>query len=155
MQTIIDENELLINEVNYIYKSLFRKDPTKTLPKIVIVQYILANQKLLSKSKTKKSIDINLIMSKKLDIEAIEMVTRGSANSDLSKKFHILFFLLEVRADYYECFTNEKRTSPSSSLIFSGSFNVIASFNSSISSSTLFKIGGNSIQSNPTLAAFS
>ena len=110
MQTIIDENELLINEVNYIYKSLFIKDPTKTLPKIVIDQYILANQKLLSKSKTKKSVDINLIMSKKLDIEAIEMVTRGSANSVLSKKFHILFFLLEVRADYYECFTNEKRT---------------------------------------------
>ena len=110
MQTIIDENELLINEVNYIYKSLFIKDPTKTLPKIVIDQYILANQKLLSKSKTKKSVDINLIMSKKLDIEAIEMVTRGSTSSDLSKKFHILFFLLEVRADYYECFTNEKRT---------------------------------------------
>ena len=68
MQSIIDENELLINEVNYNYKSLFIKDPTKTLPKIVIDQYILANQKILSKSKTKKSIDINLIMSKKLDI---------------------------------------------------------------------------------------
>jgi hypothetical protein len=110
MQTIIDENELLINEVNYIYKSLFRKYPTKTLPKIVIDQYILANKKLLLKSNSDRSVDINLIMSKKLDIEAIEMVTRGSTSSDLSKKFHILFFLLEVRADYYECFTNEKRT---------------------------------------------
>ena len=107
MQTIIAENELLINEVNYIYKSLFGKNPIKKLPKIVIDQYILANQKLLSKSKTNKSVDINIIMSKKLDIEAIEMVTRGSANSDLSKKFHILLFLLEVRADYYECFNED------------------------------------------------
>ena len=110
MQPIIDENELLINEVNYIYKSLFRKDPTKTLPKIVIDQYILANKKLLLKSNSDRSVDINLIMSKGLDIEAIEMVTRRSTSSDLSKKFHILFFLLEVRADYYECFTNEKGT---------------------------------------------
>ena len=86
MQSVIDENKLLINEVHYIHKSLFRKDTTKTLPKAVIDQYILANQKLFSKNKTERSVNTNLIILKKLDIEAIEIVTRRNPDSDLSKK---------------------------------------------------------------------
>ena len=55
MQTIIDENELLINEVNYIYKSLFIKDPTKTLPKITQPPQKLTSKMTLKKKLNKKA----------------------------------------------------------------------------------------------------
>ena len=110
VQNIIDENNILISEVNYIYKSLYGDKPIKQLPKIVVNQYICANRKLLLSNNIFGAINIKLIISKKLDIEAIEIATRGRNGSVLSKKYHILLFLLEVRGDYYCSFTNDKNT---------------------------------------------
>jgi len=105
-----EKHNLLISEVNYIYNSLFGNNTKIKLPGIVVEQYIQANEKLLSRNDEYESINIKLIIMKKLDIEAIEIITRGINGSVLSKKFHILLFLLEVRADYYYYFTNEKNT---------------------------------------------
>ena len=109
-QNKIDENNLLISEVNYIYNSLYGGKSIEKLPKIVVNQYICANRKLLLSNDIYGSINIKLIISEKLDIEAIEIVTRGRNGSLLSKKFHILLFLLEVRGDYYCSYTNDKNT---------------------------------------------
>ena len=105
-QINIEKHNLLISEVKYIYSSLFGNNTKIKLPAIVVDQYIQANDKLLSRKDEYKSINFKLIIKKKLDIEAIEIITRGINGSVLSKKFHILLFLLEFRADYYYYFTN-------------------------------------------------
>jgi hypothetical protein len=54
-------------------------------------------------------VDINKIIHKKLDVEAIEFFLRlRNRNNILTQKMHALIYLIEVKKDFYEDFYLEK-----------------------------------------------
>ena len=100
--------EELIREVTFFHQCYFKT----RLAEEVIERYITANRQVLPPADEPSAKMLNELVSRKLDIEAVEFVLRLKNRENLlSKKLQILFFLLEVRRDYifyFFCFKRGK-----------------------------------------------
>ncbi len=103
LESCCDEsNVLLEKEVIYLYKKIFGEFP----PRIIIKEYIRANNFLLSEEERLK---LKVIILKKVDVEAIEMASRLKfANNLLTRKIHILIYLAETIPQNFETFISIK-----------------------------------------------
>lgn len=96
----------LVDEANFFNHQVFSG---KLTPEI-ISQYVKAHEFVLkSPAVTIKKIDLSLIIDKSLDLEAIEYALRLKFRDNLiTKKIHILSYLLEANRDYNSLYFNEK-----------------------------------------------
>src|SRR3954466_6937101 len=93
----------LAEEVRYIHDCFF----SQPLDPAVIERYVAANRLCLPDLDSRSAAIVDRIVTKRLDLEAIEVVLRRwRPNNFLTKKVQILFYLLEVRSDYYDRFIN-------------------------------------------------
>jgi len=97
-----ETNVLLEKEVVYFYKIIFGEFP----PQVIIMEYIKANNLLLSKE---EGLKLKEIILKKVDVEAIEIASRIKfKNNLLTKKIHILMYLAETIPQNFETFISVK-----------------------------------------------
>lgn len=100
-----ESDELLLErEAIYFHYCFFRKEE---LSEEVIARYVNANQMYLSSINYQKINSIEQIINRQLDVEAIEYVFRIiNRKNILTTKIQILFYLIEVRSQYFEYFFN-------------------------------------------------
>ncbi len=97
-----ETNILLEREVVYFYKVIFGEFP----PKVIIMEYIKANNLLLHEG---ERLRLKEIILKKADIEAIEIASRLKfTNNLLTRKIHILMYLSETIPQNFETFISVK-----------------------------------------------
>ncbi len=94
-------SQKLTQEVLYFYTSLFNK----AAPLAVINEYVNAHQ--FCCFDTPHKINLDTIISCKLDCEAIELVTRHK-KTILTKKMQLVIYLAEVNAESRPNFFNNK-----------------------------------------------
>jgi len=98
----------LADEARFLHHAFFQQD----LPGEVVQQYVAANQGCLPPPAPRAAAALRRIVAARLDAEAIELVLRLHRRDPvLTKKIHVLFYLVEVRAQYYHCFVNEQAAS--------------------------------------------
>ena len=94
----------LPEEVRYFHDTFF----ARTLDQSVIDRYVAAHQYCLPIVDARALATIDTIVSSALDVEAIELVFRLRRRDNvLTRKIQILFYLVEVRAQYYGDFVGE------------------------------------------------
>lgn len=94
----------LPEEVRHFHDTFF----ARTLDQSVIDRYVAAHQYCLPDVDARALATIDTIVSSALDVEAIELVFRLRRRDNvLTKKIQILFYLVEVRAQYYGDFVGE------------------------------------------------
>lgn len=94
----------LPEEVRHFHDTFF----ARTLDQSVIDRYVAAHQYCLPSVDARALATIDTIVSSALDVEAIELVFRLRRRDNvLTKKIQILFYLVEVRAQYYGDFVGE------------------------------------------------
>lgn len=94
----------LPEEVRHFHDTFF----ARTLDQSVIDRYVAAHQYCLPNVDARALATIDTIVSSALDVEAIELVFRLRRRDNvLTKKIQILFYLVEVRAQYYGDFVGE------------------------------------------------
>ena len=82
----------------------------RALDQSVIDRYVAAHQHCLPGVDARTLATIDTIVSSALDVEAIELVFRLRRRDNvLTRKIQILFYLVEVRAQYYGDFLGEPR----------------------------------------------
>ena len=97
-------NELRVEAV-YLHRAFFRSDP----PSEVVDRYIAANLICCGESDALTG----TIVARGLDAEAIEFALRlRKGPTILTKKIHILFYLVEVRSAYYSFFVGGGESRP-------------------------------------------
>ena len=89
-------------EAEFFYEALFHKK----IPSSIRNRYIEAHKACDLNHGFMQS-SLKIIVSKRLDIQAIELCSRNSS-SVLTKKVHLLVYLMEVTPQYYSIFINEK-----------------------------------------------
>jgi hypothetical protein len=93
----------LEKEAQYICEKMFNG---KKLSQDSVENYVHFNK---LNFKTNQEIDINSIVDKKLDIEAIEFYLRlQKRNNVLTQKVHALIYLIEIQKDFYYDFYVKK-----------------------------------------------
>ena len=94
----------LPEEVRHFHDTFF----ARTLDQSVIDRYVAAHRYCLPGVDARAQATIDTIVSSALDVEAIEMVFRLRRRDNvLTQKIQILFYLVEVRAQYYGDFVGE------------------------------------------------
>jgi hypothetical protein len=94
----------LPEEVSHFHDTFF----ARTLEQSVIDRYVAAHQYCLPSVDARALATIDTIVSSALDVEAIELVFRLRRRDNvLTRKIQILFYLVEVRAQYYGDFVGE------------------------------------------------
>jgi hypothetical protein len=97
----------LANEARYLHRAFFRKDP----PAEVVDRYIAANTLCFPESSPSASKMMSKIVAARLDAEAVELALRlHKGPTILTRKIQILFYLLEVRSEYYSFFVGERES---------------------------------------------
>jgi SAM-dependent methyltransferase len=100
-----DEAATLEKEVKYFHRAIFKTDP----PSEVIERYVAANRVCFPEADLEARRTIDTILDRRLDLEAIEFVLRLRGRGGvLTKKIQILFYLIEVRSQYYRYFVNQR-----------------------------------------------
>ena len=95
----------LQREVDYWHGCLFGEPP----PPEVRERYVDAHRHLSLDSRTPSSSILARIVDERLDAEAIELhLRRTDPENALTAKFKILFYLLEIRGEYYDRFVREE-----------------------------------------------
>lgn len=95
----------LEQEARYLHSIFFRKP----LPDTVVARYVAANRLCFPELSIADAAMIRKIVSRSMDAEAVELVLRWrKSGSVLTRKIQILFYLVEVRAEYYSDFVNQK-----------------------------------------------
>jgi len=97
-----EDTALLEREVRYFHAAFFRRE----LPPEIVERYVAANR-LCVPADEQSHRRIVAILSRRLDVESIELVLRTRRlDTILTHKIQILFYLVEVRADYYDYFVS-------------------------------------------------
>jgi hypothetical protein len=104
---VIEDTAQLEREVRYLHDTFFRRE----LPPQMVERYIAAHAVCLPVNPSAGSrIERGMIsmVTRRLDVEAIELAMRWRRlDTLLMRKIQILFYLVEVRADYYGYFINQ------------------------------------------------
>ncbi|GBF48836.1 hypothetical protein LPTSP4_03360 [Leptospira ryugenii] len=103
----MDKSDILFGEAEYFLHSCFQIQDDRAICEL----YVKAHDFVFVSSEIDiKNIDILAIVDKKLHVEAIEYyLRRHIPNNLLSKKLHILIYLLESQACYQRFFNNHKQ----------------------------------------------
>ena len=105
MTTNPEQGLALAREARYFHSLFFPGD----VPDEVVDRYVAANEVCFGELDDRSLRLVERVVSARLDAEAVELVLRwGKRNDILTKKIQILFYLLEVRAQYYPYFVNER-----------------------------------------------
>jgi len=95
----------LERESRYIHRTFFKTDP----PPEVVERYVAANRVCFPDADPGTRRLIDAILERRLDLEAIELALRLRGKGGiLTRKIQILFYLIEVRSDYYGYFVNQQ-----------------------------------------------
>jgi hypothetical protein len=99
-----DDRTALENEARHFHALFFRRP----LPGPVVERYVAANQLCFPALDPKAREMVETIVTRRLDAEAIELALRLRKGSPvLTRKIQILFYLVEVRSEYYAYFINQ------------------------------------------------
>jgi hypothetical protein len=94
----------LPEEVRHFHDTFF----AQPLDQSIIDRYVAAHHHCLPDVDARSLAAIDTIVASALDVEAIELVFRLRRRDNvLSKKLQILFYIVEVRAQYYGDFVGE------------------------------------------------
>ena len=97
--------EALAREARYLHRAVFGG----VIPEEVVERYIRAHDTFPSARTDAARRMLDVILSRNLDPEAIELVLRvRKGNPALTQKFQILCYLVEVRSAYYPRFVNQR-----------------------------------------------
>jgi hypothetical protein len=100
------DNEGLLREAATLHQTIFGRPITKDLEDA----FVLANQALMPTAHVDHEVDVDLLIRKSLDIEAIEIALRRKRpHNSLSKKMQIMCYLAECRSVYFSDFVNEEK----------------------------------------------
>lgn len=111
-------NKLLKKEVDYFIRFFFKKETDE----MTIDRYIHANKEVFSNNKITEhqSILLESLIENNVDIEAIEFAWRLKDRENvLSKKIQIVFYLLEVKSEFFILMINERKSILKASIILS------------------------------------
>ena len=98
-----DDNARLEREVRYLHAAFFHRE----MPEEIGERYIGANRRCLDESERSRR-RMFVLVERGLDAEAVELALRWRRlDTLLTRKIQILFYLVEVRADYYGYFINQ------------------------------------------------
>ena len=99
-----DDRTALEREAHHFHTLFFRRP----LPGPVVERYVAANQLCFPAVDSKTRELVATIVERRLDAEAIELALRlRKGNRILTRKIQILFYLVEVRSEYYGYFINQ------------------------------------------------
>ena len=99
-----DDRTALESEVRHFHALFFRRP----LPGPVVERYVAANHLCFPVLDPKARQMVETIVTRRLDAEAIELALRlRKGNRVLTRKIQILFYLVEVRSEYYGYFINQ------------------------------------------------
>jgi hypothetical protein len=99
-----DDRTALESEVRHFHALFFRRP----LPGPVVDRYVAANHLCFPALDPKTREMVQTIVARRLDAEAIELALRlRKGNRVLTRKIQILFYLVEVRSEYYAYFINQ------------------------------------------------
>ena len=99
-----DDRAALESEVRHFHALFFRRP----LPGPVVDRYVAANHLCFPALDPKTREMVQTIVARRLDAEAIELALRlRKGNRVLTRKIQILFYLVEVRSEYYAYFINQ------------------------------------------------
>ena len=99
-----DDRTALESEVRHFHALFFRRP----LPGPVVDRYVAANHLCFPALDPKTREMVQTIVARRLDAEAIELALRlRKGNRVLTRKIQILFYLVEVRSQYYGYFINQ------------------------------------------------
>jgi hypothetical protein len=102
----VSDREVLLREAATLHQTIFGRPITKDLQDA----FVLANQTLMPTAHVDFEVDVDLLIRKSLDLEAIEFaLRRKSPHNSLSKKMQILCYLAECRGAYFSDFVNEEK----------------------------------------------
>jgi hypothetical protein len=97
--------EALAREARYLHRAVFGG----AIPEEVVERYVRAHDAFPSVRSDAARRMLDVILSRNLDPEAIELVLRvRKGNPALTRKFQILCYLVEVRSAYYPRFVNQR-----------------------------------------------
>lgn len=104
--TLSGQNDITLErEAQYLHDHFF----SEKIHREVLSRYVEANRRCLPYVDTQSAGMIDKIVSCELDVEAIEFVLRLKKRDNfLTRKIEILFFLVEVRSQYFGYFFNCK-----------------------------------------------
>lgn len=95
----------LLNEAEFFHQAIFGC----SVPTDIREAFVSANQMLLKDVGNATRVNIDLILERSLDVEAIEFaLRRRSPQNLLTKKLLILCYLTESRSAYFTTFVNEQ-----------------------------------------------
>lgn len=99
-----DDRTALESEARHFHALFFRRP----LPGPVAERYVAANHICFPALDPKAREMVETIVTRRLDAEAIELALRlRKGNCVLARKIQILFYLVEVRSEYYAYFVNQ------------------------------------------------
>jgi hypothetical protein len=99
-----DDRISLENEARHFHAQFFHR----SLPAQVLDRYVDANHLCFPSVSSKERQMVDLIVTRGLDAEAVELALRLRKGSRiLTRKIQILFYLVEVRSEYYAYFINQ------------------------------------------------
>jgi hypothetical protein len=100
-----DDAETLVEEVKYFHQRVFKSDPEPD----TIQRYTAANHLCFSAMPNTRSTLIQKLVSKKIDVEAVEVAWRlRDPRNPLTLKLQILCYLAEVKSRQMPRFVNLK-----------------------------------------------
>jgi len=98
-----EDTATLEREVRYLHGAFFERDA----PPEIVDRYIRANRVCVPEDQGSQR-RIVCMISRRLDVEAVELALRWRrVDMLLTRKIQILFYLVEVRRDYYGYFINQ------------------------------------------------
>lgn len=101
-----ETDESLASQARYFHQAFFKGEPDQE----VIDRYLAANRHCLPDIDARSERLVDLVVSERLDVEAVEFALRRTRhNTIVTKKLSILFYLVEVRARYFPLFVNEEK----------------------------------------------
>ena len=99
-----DDRTALESEARHFHALFFHRP----LPGPVVERYVAANHLCFPVPDPKARRMVEIIVTRRLDAEAIELALRlRKGNRVLTRKIQILFYLVEVRSEYYAYFINQ------------------------------------------------
>jgi hypothetical protein len=95
----------LRRQADFIHEKIFRRPISEDIR----AAFVSANEKLLKDARGLAAVNIDLILQRSMDVEAIEFaLRRRNPQNILTKKVLILCYLTESRSAYYADFVNEQ-----------------------------------------------
>lgn len=92
-------------EADFLHEKIFGRPISEDLR----AAFVSANEQLLKDAQEFAAVNIDLILQRSMDVEAIEFaLRRTNPRNILTKKVLILCYLTEVRRAYYDDFVNEQ-----------------------------------------------